>query len=570
MGRLLSVETGYSCNSRCGFCHQVPYRQTPGAVVDLTTTQIKEKIDWGARNGYDELGLSGGEVTIRPDAVDLIAFAREKGFRRIGLTTNGRMFAIPAFARRMVAAGLSTVSFSIHGHTAALHDMMEHTPGAFDQAMAGIDNVRAAATQLRQRVDLMSMSLAAPMNIDHFPDIIRLLGGKGFRLHMLQPFIVNEDSLEVADRFMVGYDRIEQALRAGIEAARPHDGKVKLYNIPPCLLRDVADRIDGQKYDFDVFSKHDKRAADEMNEVPWGFYRIPACRDCPDAWICHGFRREYYPEDKLLGECAEVLTTAPGADGTLWIGGTEVISAPGIKRLVADARKAGATRIGLATSGTHRLGKSFYAAAAEGGADEVVLVAQWKDSRGIDPRIVERGNAARLRTALERALPFERNGSLQLALAFGLQDLLAPEAAAEIRALRAAGLRRFYVGVSYAAHHVDAVTGLPRETELLEAEAILSGLLAEGGDYTFVDRKPPPGCHAPEASRRRLMALLPVIDGNQLWPETRLTSVDYYFITWSIPHWAMVPVRRERPKPAAEVPSGPPASVRELIQLSVA
>src|SRR5204862_4211136 len=120
---------------------------------------------------------------------------------------------------------------------------------------------------------------------------------------------------------------IEAALRAGIEAARAHDGKVKLYNIPPCLLRDVAHRVDHQTYDFDVFSRHDRTAADEANVIPWGFYRIPACATCPDVWICPGFRREYYPEDRLLDECAEALRAGGSDDGTVWLAGTELLSA---------------------------------------------------------------------------------------------------------------------------------------------------------------------------------------------------------------------------------------------------
>jgi MoaA/NifB/PqqE/SkfB family radical SAM enzyme len=559
---LLSIETGYSCNSRCVFCHQVAYRQTPGATIDLTTAEIKAKIAWGARNGYDEIGFSGGEVTIRPDAIDIVAYARQQGFQRIGLTTNGRMLAYPAFALKLVAAGVTSVNFSIHGHTAALHDMLVYSPGSFDQAMAGLDNLFAAATRLKRRVDVMSMSLATPMNVDHFPDIVRLLGAKGIRLHMLQPFIVNEDSVEASDRFMVGYDRIEAAVRAGIEAARAHDGRVKLYNIPPCLLRDVTEGIDHQSYSFDVFSKHDQKAADEANHVPWGFYRIPECRGCKDAWICPGFRREYYPEDRLLDECGVALRGA-GDDGEVWLGGTELLSDEGLKSLIRQTRAEGAKRVALLTGGSHRLAKVLYSLAEEEGVDEVIFVAHWQDPRAQDPRILERGNAARLKTGLDRALAISRSGPLKLGLTFGLQDLLAPEAMTEFRALRSAGIARFYVGISYAHHHVDPVTHSTRPAELARGLELLSVLMSEGGDFTFIDHDAPPGTEAPAATRTTLTQLLPRRNGTRLVARTPLAGVEYYFITWSIPHWAIVPVTPDTPAPEASTAPLIPLRIQE-------
>ena len=77
MGKLLSIETGFTCNSRCQYCTQLDYRVIPQAdQLDLTTEQIRTRIVWAKNNGHDELGFSGGEPTIRPDFLDLIAFAR--------------------------------------------------------------------------------------------------------------------------------------------------------------------------------------------------------------------------------------------------------------------------------------------------------------------------------------------------------------------------------------------------------------------------------------------------------------------------------------------------------------
>lgn len=543
MGRLLSIETGYSCNSRCGFCGQVGYRQSSGVQVDLSTDEIKAKIGWGARSGYDRIGFSGGEVTIRPDAIALIAYAREQGFEHIGLTTNGRMLAYPAFSRALVAAGVTTVNVSIHGHTAALHDLMTHSPGSFEQAIAGLKNVAEAAARHRRRIELMSMSLAAPMNIDHFPDIVRLVGALGVRLHMLQPFIVNEETLDGADRYMVGYDRIERALRAGVEAARAHDGKVKLYNIPPCLLRDVAERVDAQDYALDVFSRHDRSAADEANVVPWGFYRIAGCATCADVWSCPGFRREHFPEEGLVASCLDALGPGPVGDaGELWLSGSELLSAAGLSRLCGEARARGAARVALVTGGSHRLGRALFDVAVDAGATDVVLVARFRDPRAADPAIRERGNVTRLRQAVERVQSGSRSRALRLTLTLGLQDLLAPDGVGELAALRALGVRRFVVGLSYALHDVDQATGRPRDSELREALSRLRAVMTEGGDFEFVDQPAPAGYEEPSSARQALLSLLPRRDGARLMPRLPINGVDYYFVVNSVPHWFGLPM----------------------------
>ena len=63
---------------------------------------------------------------------------------------------------------------------------------------------------------------------------------------MLQPFIVNEDTIEMCDRYLVGYASIEKALRDGIEAARAHDGKVKIVRGRPkdlgSMIADIGAR----------------------------------------------------------------------------------------------------------------------------------------------------------------------------------------------------------------------------------------------------------------------------------------------------------------------------------------
>ena len=64
-----------------------------------------------------------------------------KGLRMV-LATNGT-FVTDEVARKLIAAGIRRVSVSIDGPDPASHDAFRGVPGAFAEAMAGIEGIRA-------------------------------------------------------------------------------------------------------------------------------------------------------------------------------------------------------------------------------------------------------------------------------------------------------------------------------------------------------------------------------------------------------------------------------------------
>ena len=124
-----------ACNSRCIFCLD---SDTPRNVY-LDAADIKAEID----RGIDELGaekiiISGGEASLHPEFVDLVQYAKERGYDRVQTVTNGYRFAERDFYRACVEAGLGEITFSLHGHTAELHDRLTQTPDAFRRLIKGM------------------------------------------------------------------------------------------------------------------------------------------------------------------------------------------------------------------------------------------------------------------------------------------------------------------------------------------------------------------------------------------------------------------------------------------------
>ena len=107
-----------TCNSRCGFCLDVEFQN--GEMRD--DGAVRRDIREGLKQGAEGVILSGGEPTVHPEFLSLVAFAAGQGYRWIQVVTNGRMFAYPDFARQAAEAGLTEATLSIHSHLAEVHD----------------------------------------------------------------------------------------------------------------------------------------------------------------------------------------------------------------------------------------------------------------------------------------------------------------------------------------------------------------------------------------------------------------------------------------------------------------
>jgi MoaA/NifB/PqqE/SkfB family radical SAM enzyme len=170
------------CNNRCSFCLDSDAHN--GTVTGVMN--VKAQILSGRKNGATRLILSGGEPTIHPNYVDFIKFGKSLDYRRIQTVTNGRMFAYKDFTKKTIDAGLGEVTFSVHGHTAKLHDALVGCPGAFDEEMRGVDNVLADGRAI-VNIDIV----LTRKNIAHVRDIMELFIARGvyeFDLLQIIPF----------------------------------------------------------------------------------------------------------------------------------------------------------------------------------------------------------------------------------------------------------------------------------------------------------------------------------------------------------------------------------------------
>ena len=182
------IRLATACNSHCLFCLD---SDTPRGLF-LPLEQVRAELRRGlAELGAERVIFSGGEATLHPQFLPLVAEARELGYDRVQVVTNGWKFADRAFYRAAVEAGLGEITFSLHGHTPALHNRLTRHPGSFQRLMKGL--IRA----VRRRELIVNVDVVInQQNVAVLDKIVELAASVGVREFDLLHVIPQADAFE--------------------------------------------------------------------------------------------------------------------------------------------------------------------------------------------------------------------------------------------------------------------------------------------------------------------------------------------------------------------------------------
>lgn len=227
--RRVWVRLTFACNNHCTFCLDAYSMSPVHRPVDELLAEIQSQAEpKGAR-----LILSGGEASIHPAFLRLIAAGREAGYSWVQTITNGRMFSQEKFARAAILAGLSEATFSLHGHTPELHDKLCGVPGAFEQGLRGLRNLRDSG-----RVVVNIDIVLTRANIDQLDEILRFFRAEGvheFDLLHLVPF---GRAWDLPQRNWLFFDQQQghAALRRALTEAQALGDVIWTNRLPPADL----------------------------------------------------------------------------------------------------------------------------------------------------------------------------------------------------------------------------------------------------------------------------------------------------------------------------------------------
>ena len=138
INKSIVVTVGYKCNSNCEMC-VVGSKDKQNN--NATTQEIKDILTEGRKNKIDRMEFSGGEPTIRTDIIQLVAFAKTIGYKKIGISTNGIAFNNNIFCNKLIKAGVNIFTFSLHASNEKVNKKITNNPNSFQKTVDGIINV---------------------------------------------------------------------------------------------------------------------------------------------------------------------------------------------------------------------------------------------------------------------------------------------------------------------------------------------------------------------------------------------------------------------------------------------
>jgi MoaA/NifB/PqqE/SkfB family radical SAM enzyme len=106
------------CNFRCAYCRGL----REDCRGDITREDAFKIIDIWCKNNLKHIRFSGGEPTLHPYLFDFVKRARNKGVKRIAISTNGS--AKLAYYLELIKEGVNDFSISLDGCCAADIDFM--------------------------------------------------------------------------------------------------------------------------------------------------------------------------------------------------------------------------------------------------------------------------------------------------------------------------------------------------------------------------------------------------------------------------------------------------------------
>lgn len=249
------VRLTYDCNNRCTFClDSDAHNGTMRAIQD-----IKVQIIEGRKRGAERLILSGGEPTMHPNFLDFVKLGKRAGYPKVQTVTNGRMFRYPEFLEAAARNGLDEITFSLHGHTAKLHDALVGTPGAFEEETAGL-KAALASGRFIINIDIVINK----QNVRHLPEMLETFIGWGVKefdlLHII-PF--GNAWTDARDHLFYDLDGNLEYLQKAFAYSRRPDVHVWLNRFPPPyaegfeeLIQDpykLNDEVRGRREEYDRY-----------------------------------------------------------------------------------------------------------------------------------------------------------------------------------------------------------------------------------------------------------------------------------------------------------------------------
>lgn len=300
----LELHLTYTCPERCRFCSE-EHRMRAYNRYPVSWGRVATVLRTHAERGVKNLHLTGGEPTIHPRFIDVLALAKKLRMRT-SVGTIGTRLADEDFAARALPF-LDEGLFSLHGPDPAIHDALAGRAGSFEQVTRAL----RLAKRLRPDFGAYVNTVVTRDNLERLGDTVALAAELGAALIVISNMTPEGLGLDRYAELAVPLADLRRVLPT--VPARAAGAIVRFFGTPMCLLGEHAVLSNDVHWD--------PRVTVEWQSAPGkvffdGIYswapdrkrvHVGACDSCSRRGVCMGvFDRyaEIHPTDALspIGE----------------------------------------------------------------------------------------------------------------------------------------------------------------------------------------------------------------------------------------------------------------------------
>jgi len=282
------IFTGTGCNTRCRFC----YYYLTGLRDFWSKETIKREMDIAKKSGMNAIDFSGGEPTIHPNFLELVEYAKSRGFKTICTLTNGLRMSDEKFVKKVVDAGINDVLFSLHGSCAEEHNYITQVSTSFDKILEAINNIKDYNINFRINCTITKINYK---NLIRHAELYNKLEPMQVNFILFNDFELAD---ELTNQFAVKYSEVEPYIKKAIDLMEGSIRYINVRYIPFCFMEGYEKHVtDYPQKIFDPFEWSQRL-----------LIRLPASRITPFwkyiGYLVYGFIKTR-PKPKLSREFLE-------------------------------------------------------------------------------------------------------------------------------------------------------------------------------------------------------------------------------------------------------------------------
>lgn len=290
---LFHILAGVTCNNNCLFCMEHEGETRTFRNLHVTPPRVQELLRANRAGG--EVMFTSGEPTLNPHLREYIGWARDLGYRRIGLTTNARRLGYEQYTHRLLEEGLNHVVVSIHGPDAKCHEGQTRTPGSFAQTLAGLEAL--ARLKHEHKFTLNTSTVVGTRNYRRLVELYHLL--RAFKIdqyvfNVMQPL---GRAAHRVEHLIARYSDIVREFARLIRVMGEPRPPVFLVDLPLCTTDGLPAPVRGY-VEFATFTEFDAEGqplerATRVHKEQKNRVKRDECRRCAYDAACLGAWRAY-------------------------------------------------------------------------------------------------------------------------------------------------------------------------------------------------------------------------------------------------------------------------------------